>query len=120
EAWDVARDDLFGPHVAERPIGQIVPADRFENVPPPRAPEAETREAAGNVPNLHTVLVAELLADPAQVMVAERRARDQPEAIFGEPGYGEIALDAAAPVQHLRVDDGPDRSIDVVGAHPLE
>ena len=38
-------------------------------------------------------------------MAAERRAGDDREAVLGEPRDGEVALDAAAAVEHLRVGD---------------
>ena len=40
-------------------------------------------------------------------MLAERGAGDDPEAVLGEARHGEVALDSAAPVQHLRVGDRP-------------
>ena len=37
-----------------------------------------------------------------------------------EARHGQVALDAAVAVQHLRVDDAPDGHVHVVGAEPLE
>ena len=45
---------------------------------------------------------------------------DDPEAVFGEPGDGEVALDPAAAVQHLRVGDCADLARDPVVAEALE
>src|SRR5262249_2313844 len=42
------------------------------------------------------------------------------EPVFGEPRDGEVALDAAARVQHLRVRDRADVARDAVVAEPLE
>ena len=62
----------------------------------------------------------QVLPDPAEVVVAEGRAGDDEEALRGQAGDGEVALDAAAPVEHLGVDDRADRAVDVVRAEALE
>jgi len=53
-------------------------------------------------------------------MVADRRPGHDQVAIDRPAGHGEVRLDAATPVEHLGVDDPPDRHVDVVGAQPLE
>ena len=59
-------------------------------------------------------------ADPGEVVVAERGAGDDREALLLQPRDGEVALDPAAPVEHLRVGDLPDLARDAVVAQPLE
>ena len=61
-----------------------------------------------------------MLADPREVVLAERGARHDPEAIAGQTRHGEVALDAAARVQHLRVGHLADVARDAVRAEPLE
>ena len=58
--------------------------------------------------------------DPGQVVLAERRPGDDPEAILGEPRHGEVALDPATLVQHLRVRDRAHVAGDLVVAEVLE
>ena len=54
------------------------------------------------------------------VVRRRRRARHHQEGVGGEPGHGQVRLDAAAGVQHLRIDQAAGRHVDVVGAEPLE
>src|SRR3970282_1803583 len=61
-----------------------------------------------------------MLPDPAEVVIAEGRAGHDQEALLGEARDGEVALDATSPVEHLRVDDGADGAVDVVGAEALQ
>ncbi len=61
-----------------------------------------------------------LLAQPAEVVRAERGAGDDQELLLTAPGDGEVALDAAAPVERLRVGDGADLAGDPVVADPLQ
>ena len=61
-----------------------------------------------------------LLAQPGQVVVAERGAGDHPEPLLGEPGDGEVGLDAAAGVERLGVGEVADLAGHLVVAHPLE
>ena len=59
-------------------------------------------------------------ADPVGVVGGRRgRGHDQ-ERVGRLAGDSQIGLDAAARVEHLRVDHAADRNIDVVGAEPLE
>ena len=57
--------------------------------------------------------------DPLTVVVAERRAGDDREALIAEAGDREVALDPAPAVQHLRVGDLPHVARDTVVAEPL-
>ncbi len=66
------------------------------------------------------LVFADVTADPAQVVVAEGGARHDPEPVLRQAGNGEIALDPAAPVQHLGVGDATHRAVDVVVAQPLQ
>ena len=56
------------------------------------------------------------LPDPAEVVVAEGGAGDDEEPILAEARDGEVALDPAAPVEHLRVGDPADRAVHLVVA----
>ena len=53
-------------------------------------------------------------------MLAEGGAGHDAEAVLGDAGDREVALDAAARVEHLRVGDGADGPRDAVVAHPLQ
>ena len=65
-------------------------------------------------------VVRQVPAQPGQVVLPERGPGDEQVAVGRDPGDGHVALDPAAPVEQLRVDDPPDRHVDVVGAHRLE
>ncbi len=59
-------------------------------------------------------------ADPREVVLTERRPRHDPEAILGEARDGEVALDPAARIEHLRVGHLPDVAGHTVRAEALE
>ena len=44
-----------------------------------------------------------MVADPVEVVLAERGTGDDPKPVFGNAGDGEVAFDATAVVEHLRV-----------------
>ena len=85
----------------------------------PRQARLLVRSSTKTDPIARLALV-EVLPDPAEVVVAERRPGHDQEPVLGQPGDGEVALDPAPPVEHLGVDDRADRPVDVVGAQPLE
>ena len=68
----------------------------------------------------HAAVLGQVLADPAQVVVAHRCSGHDPEPLLAQPGDGEVALDPASPVQHLRVGDRPGRLADVVRTQVLQ
>jgi hypothetical protein len=59
-------------------------------------------------------------ADPGEVVPAEGRPGDDAEAVLGESGDGEIALDPPTLVEHLRVGDRTHVTRDLVVTHSLE
>ncbi len=59
-------------------------------------------------------------AQPAEIGVDRRGARDDAEALLGETRDGDVGDDAAARVEELRVDDAPGLAIDVRVADALE
>ena len=64
--------------------------------------------------------VRQVLPDPGEVVRAEAGAGDDVVAVVGEPGGGEVALDAAARIEHLRIGQPPRRPGDVIGRHPRQ
>ena len=91
-----------------------------EHVAGARPPQAEARVARGDVLDCDRAVLRRVLADPGEVVPPERRAGDDAEAILRQPRHGEVALDPAPRVQHLRVGDRADLAGDVVVAEPLE
>src|SRR5437773_466668 len=89
-----------------------------------RRRESMARYPAGqrrrDVPDVDGAVLRLMPADPPDVVVPERRAGDDEEALLLQPGHGEVALDAAPTVQHRGVRDGADRPVHVVVAQPLE
>ena len=69
----------------------------------PQTPKHAQRR--GDVGDLDRAVVREVAADPLAVVVAERRAGHDREALLREAGDGEVALDPTAAVEHLRVGD---------------
>ena len=84
------------------------------------APDAEAGIARRHVLDGHGAVIRRVLPDPREVVLAERRAGDDAEAILREPRDGEIALDPAVLVQHRRVGDRADVARDPVVAEALE
>ena len=59
-----------------------------------------------------------MIGDPALVVGTETGAGDDVEVILGEAGNGEIAFDAAARIEHLRIGEASRLLGDIVGADP--
>ena len=85
-----------------------------------RSPQAEARVLGGLVRDPDRAVVRSVLPDPREVVLAEGGAGDDPERVLRQTGDGEVALDAAARVQHLRVRHLADLACDPVGAEALE
>src|SRR5690606_11616757 len=64
--------------------------------------------------------LAHMLAQPSKIALQSGTRHDEQEGSFGKAADGEIALNPAARVQHLRIDDAPDRNVDVVAAELLQ
>src|SRR6516164_8721714 len=84
------------------------------------APEADTRELIGDVAKLDAAVGRHVHADPAAIAGDEVAAGRHPEALGGPARDRQVALDPAARIQKLRVDDRADRTVDVVVGEPLE
>ena len=85
-----------------------------------RPPDAEARPRRGHIAHLDRPVAGQMAADPLAVVVAERRAGDDREQLLVQARDGEVALDAAARIEHLRVGDPPGIARDAVVAQPLE
>ena len=81
---------------------------------------AEAHATRCQVVQEHAAIGRQVPAQPGQVVLPERGARDEQVAVGGDPRHGHVALDTAAPVEELGVDDPPDRHVDVVRAHRLQ
>src|SRR5881396_2139110 len=62
----------------------------------------------------------EMPLDPREVARRLRRPRYDEERISGEPRDGQIAFESSACVEKARVNDAPDRHVDVVRAKTLQ
>ena len=113
------RDRLRG-HVRERGRREVGARQRLEDLARGRPPQAEAGVLRGHVGDVDGAVVRRMLADPREVVLAERRARDDPESIVREPRHREVALDPAALVEHLGVRDAADIAGDAVRAEALE
>ena len=108
--------------VAHRHVAEVerVGRQRREHVAGARAPEPEARPARGHVAHAHRAVGRRVAADPREVVVAEGGAGHDREQLLLHARDGEVALDAAAGVEHLRVGDLPDAARDAVVAQPLQ
>ena len=61
-----------------------------------------------------------MLLEPRPVVVPERRAGHEQEAVVGAAQDRQVGLDPTALVQQLRVDDGSDPAVDPVRTERLE
>ncbi len=102
-------------HVADRHLAHAhvrevegVGDERREDLRRARAPQREARPARGHVGAAHAAVAGRVPADPAEVVVAERRAGDDREQLLLDARDREVALDPAARVEHLRVRDRAD------------
>jgi hypothetical protein len=111
---DVERE---GAHVRRR---QVVVAGRADEVARERAPDAEAAQRRAEVGERDRSVLGQVRAHPRDVVAADRAAGDDPEAIVGQARDRQVAHDPGARREHRRVDDDPDRLIDVVGGEVLQ
>ena len=74
-----------------------------ENIAGPRPHERQRSPVLGDIGQACVKARLDMIGDPSEVVGAEARARHDIEVIFGEACHGEIALDAAARIQHLGI-----------------
>src|SRR5262245_18523192 len=117
EAGDGADCELSGAHVPKR---EAVGRHRLQDRAGRRAPDPEAGQLRRDVFDDHRAVLWRVLADPGEVVAAERGARDDAEAVLGEARDGEVALDPAARVEHRRVCDLADFAGDSVVAEALQ
>ena len=102
-----------------RRVGEIVGDTRAITARARGPIRASTASADGHVGDDRDVL-AEMPAQPRQVALQRRRPAPPAGTPLAEPRDRQVALDAAARVQHLGIDQPPRRHVDVVGAEPLQ
>src|SRR5207248_555054 len=84
------------------------------------SPDAKTRLFGGHVVDHDRSILRLMLAHPAEVVVAEGGPGHDEEPVGLEPGYREVAFDAAPAVEHLGVGDAAERAVHLVVAQALE
>ena len=119
---DVADGDLLRGHERERGVGQVRAGQLRAARRGCAAPTARSVTSWPVTSSTRTVGLAPagLPAQPGRVVRAERGAGDHQERVGGQPGHGEVRLDAAARVERLRVGDVADVARDLVVADPLQ
>ena len=93
--------------------------DLLDQLPRVRPHQAEHGLGGGDVGD-DDEFVGEMPAQPGEVALQRRAGHDEEEGRLRQPRDRQVALDAAALVEHLRVDDLARRHVDVVGAEPLQ
>ena len=106
--------------VRETRVGDVVARQRREDVARPGSPQREADPAGCDVVEQHAAVIGQVPPQPAQVVLPDRGPGDHQVAVGRDPGHRQVALDAAALVEQLRVDDPADRYVHVVRAQPLE
>ncbi len=120
EDRDVADAQLARGEVREGGIAHVRARHGAEDVAGPRAPQPEADSTGRDVADRHGPIVRQVAPQPRGVVVAERGPGHEQERLVRDAGHGQVGLDPPARVEKLGVDDGPDRPIDPIGAHPLE
>ena len=93
-------------HVGEGLVAEVGRGQRRQHVARPRPPDPEAGPLRGDVARSgRSPSSGRWRAHPLAVVVAEGGAGDDREALLAEPRDGEVALDPAAAVEHLRVGD---------------
>ena len=112
--------DLATRHVGDRVVGDVVDGRGAEHVARLGPEQPEHERAARAVEDPHPLTVAHLRAEPREVVHARPAAGNDHEDVLVVAGHREVAADPPAGREHRGVDDGADRAVDPVRAHPLE
>ena len=100
-------------------IAEVVRTDELHQVPRLGPHDAENGLGHRDVCDDRKI-VAHMPPEPRHIPNHCRRRDDQQKRGFGQAGHGQIALDPAPRVQHLRVDETSGGNVDVIGADALE
>ena len=104
----------------ERRVRQFSPGHLLQQCPGVRAHHREHRVGRGDVDQLGVGTRRDVARDPVEVVRREARAGGDVELVARDAAHREIALDAAALVEHLGVRERAHRLVDVVGADPAQ
>ena len=85
-----------------------------------RPHQPEHAVSRGHVDQRGVGVRVDVTADVVEVVGRKARAGDDVEGVFGDPRDGQVALDPAMAVEHLRVGDPPRRLADVGRADALQ
>ncbi len=96
-------------------IGEIVGAHRLHQRAGVRPHHTEDGFGRRNVRHHDEQVGCEMAAEPVEVALQRDGGHDQQEGCFRKPRHGQVALDPAARVQPLRIDDAPHLDVDLVG-----
>ncbi len=112
----IAHHDLVGGHVGEAGVGYVSLGDFLQDGAGLGSPQAQAGIGRADILDRNGAIFRHIDPKPGQIVLPEGRAGDDKEALLGQAGDGEIALDPAALVQAFGIDDRSDRLVDVVGA----
>ena len=114
------RPDLADMPERERRVAEIVRRYPRQQLSRARPHDGERRALLRDVVEPDVEAAGNVIADPRGVMGAKPRSGDESEAIRGEPRDGQVAFDAAARVQQLRIGQPPRRLCDVARAEKVQ
>ena len=118
---DIADHDLLRGHEGKRLVGYVRRRQAAEDLARCGSPQGKADVLPGDVFEADVeVAEAGLLAQPGQVVVAERRTGDHPELVVCKASDGEVGLDPAARVERLGVREVVDLAGHLVVADPLQ
>ena len=103
-----------------RGIGDIGAGAGGEDIAGLGTEQGEHRVRRGHIHQLRVETGGNVALDPMEIARGKAGAGDNVELILGKPRDGDVAFDAAAIVEHLRVDDRPHRAIHAVCGDPLQ
>ena len=116
----VAKLDLPAAAEGKGLVGEVVGAQRLQQVPRKGAHDAEHGEARGHIGEHRVRALGDVALEPEGIPHLELAGGHDQIVVVCEPCDGEIGLDAARIVEPLRVDDAAGRHVHLVGGNPAQ
>lgn len=112
--------DLLHAAKAERVIAHICIRHRRKHVPRAGSHQRKRTIRLGHIDKPGIRTRRQMLPDPAEIMGARTGTGDDVEAVIGKARHGEVAFDATARVEDLRIGQASGWLGHIIGADPLK
>src|SRR2546430_16887379 len=86
KAWHGPDGQLLGRHEGKPRVGYVSPRELLENRARIRSPKADAGIGRRDVLDVDRAVIRPVVANPRQIVHAERRASDNAEPMLAEPG----------------------------------